>query len=509
MHFQTGSPISATEPVMPLAIERTSSAPVQVALLLLGLWGCSSSPAADSVDSAVGASSCNGKILYSLQDHSLYTNGVFPGQPNNGWRGLTKLSRVDDFSLLDMDGDGRSDLVTTKERDLKSDIGPFVLYQSKKGVFDAAARPISPLEWPGVFRGLGDVDGDGLPEILSASADPIHCLGSSGVFGYYIHITSNPNVEAWKTDLYASYTVSTFISGGCSDYNTTVYEGLPLAVAVAPLSGPGSRDLVTVLPNDLAVETFKQNADRSYAAGQSFDFDSSGDRTANGARPISFGDLNEDGNLDAVVAEDHGLVAKPCLSVLLGDGTSALKHSNSYTLDSTSAAQANAAKCSVLVEDFTGDGHVDALMACTTAMFLFTGDGHGNLSLATTTPQNWFADAVLIPMKAMDLNADAATDLFANLCFEDGVNCTLVVFLNDGRGNFKTSSKHIPAKNPRQDAVPWAGVGGALDAKGADVAILGYLNGLPDLGATPGDGMVLPSNGDGTFGAPHKSPCTE
>lgn len=102
----------------------------------------------------------------------------------------------------------------------------------------------------------------------------------------------------------------------------------------------------------------------------------------NSPQSVSVGDLNGDGNLDAVTANSGGRVA----SILLGNGTGGFQSTNSLALEGNATA--------VALRDFNGDNRLDLTAITittdsstfvTTAKFsLLLGDGRGAFTPATT-----------------------------------------------------------------------------------------------------------------------------
>ncbi len=186
-----------------------------------------------------------------------------------------------------------------------------------------------------------------------------------------------------------------------------------------------------------------------------------------------FLDVDEDGDLDVVIAVEGG---KNLL--LLNDGKGNFTHSYALT-DRVEDSE------DIGIADFNGDGHVDILFVAedTKTNELYFGDGKGNF-----TPVNARifihdrSNAVFVE----DLNLDGSPDIIIGSSIakdSEGINRFLI---NDGKGNFTDETeKRIPMiKDDTQDL------------------IMGDVNGdgFPDLVvANEDENRMYFNRGDGTF----------
>jgi hypothetical protein len=162
----------------------------------------------------------------------------------------------------------------------------------------------------------------------------------------------------------------------------------------------------------------------AHADPPSIAFPVSTDFSVGTQRPTSVadGDLNGDGHLDVVVANDNGTV-----SVLLNDGAGNFPtHKDLGTSGGTSQ--------SVAVADLNGDGHLDiaftsaTAFAVTNTVDVLLGDGTGNFG-----PENSFATGQQpFSVAVGDLNGDSHPDL----AVANANSGTASVLLGDGAGSF-------------------------------------------------------------------------
>jgi hypothetical protein len=192
---------------------------------------------------------------------------------------------------------------------------------------------------------------------------------------------------------------------------------------------------------------------------------------------LEVADLNDDGNLDVVMAFPRALGAVAGAYVTSGNGDGTFKYVPAvYTAPSTYGGLA--------LVDFNKDGRVDIVTSGGGLVSVLLRNGDGTFPF--TGPDFPVASGTLIRSLAVgDLNGDGALDVVA----PDSGGTTLNVLLGEGDGTL-LAAKQFPC-----------GVYPA-DVKVADL----NLDGLPDIVATndsgPGNAgtvAVLAGNGDGTF----------
>jgi hypothetical protein len=189
---------------------------------------------------------------------------------------------------------------------------------------------------------------------------------------------------------------------------------------------------------------------------------------------LAVADFNGNHTSDLAVIESCG-TGSGILGIYLNNGNGTFKNSANYELGAESI--------SLAVSDFNGDGHSDIAVTNRTgygsdgSVMVFLGNGDGTFRTPTVykLPGGPFGIAV------GDLNGDHHPDLVVTQFDGESV----AVFMNTGHGKFKlTNTYPVNFGEPRGPAL--AGL---------------RHNGILDLVVSAADGIdVYPGNGDGTFG---------
>jgi len=195
---------------------------------------------------------------------------------------------------------------------------------------------------------------------------------------------------------------------------------------------------------------------------------------------LAIGDLNNDGNLDVVAAEeDH-----PAISVLLGDGDGNLAPGVSYGVTGQNAA--------IAIADFNRDGAQDVAVTnpADGGIEVLLGRGDGSL----LPGRSYQAAAGAIGIAAADLNRDGIPDLVV----VNQETSAVSVFLGIGDGTFGPKRDSPAGFTPTAFTIGDFNMDGRLDVVAANPA--------PPTGG--GVLTFLPGLGDGTFGDGTQTPFT-
>ncbi len=339
-------------------------------------------------------------------------------------------------AVADVNGDGIPDLVSASDQ---ANGGLFVLLGNGDGSF----RPA--IESATGFRAsapvIADFNGDGIPDVATASGVLSISLGNGdGTF---------------KPPIFSSFPV-TVSQPAVGDLNG---DGIPDLVCVVVSSSTGNDSAVVLLGNGNG--TFKPPV---YLAG------------GLGTDTVAIADVNGDGKSDLITATDLGAVG-----VLLGNGDGTFRPANFFP--------AGQQPVDIAVADFDGDGHPDLVTANYTVggrtVSVLLGSGDGSFRLAGSYAAGPFTTAVAVG----DFNGDGRPDIVTanptGSVREDG---TATVLLGNGDGTFRVMA-------------PFAAGPGVRAVTVADL----NQDGTPDLVAPNHRGgplTVLLGNGNGTFRAP-------
>ncbi|WP_341882119.1 FG-GAP-like repeat-containing protein [Synechococcus sp. UW140] len=281
-------------------------------------------------------------------------------------------------TLGDVDGDGLLDIITANQGSNNAS----VLLGNGDGAFKAQATFATGTKPRTVT--LGDVNGDGRLDIITANRDSNNIsvlLGNgNGTF----------------------QTQSTFATGTS-----------PRSVTLGDVNGDGRLDIITANRNSYNTSVLLGNGDGTFQTQQTF---------AAGSQPQSgtLGDVNGDGKLDIITANFTSNNA----SVLLGNGN------GTFQTQATFATGINPRY--VTMGDVNADGKLDIVIANTSSAncSVLLGNGNGTFQTQATFAIGNLPSSVTLG----DLNGDGKLDIITSNEGSDDSN----VLLGNGNGTFQT-----------------------------------------------------------------------
>ena len=302
------------------------------------------------------------------------------------------------LATSDLNGDGILDFVTVLNY-----TGPIsILLGNGNGTFGAAVTNFSPM---GVSEmALGDFNSDGRPDLATAVT-----------FGNALSIRLNQT----KPSLHLSSVELLGASIQLTNPAPTAYAigNNPKNAVLNDFNGDGFPDLAIPEPflNRIAV---KLNT-HSNSFGEATNF-----MAGSGASFVAAGDLNGDGKLDLVSANNGGIAVATNVSVLLGSG-------NGSFGTATNFPTANSPQ-RVVIGDFNNDTNLDLAVGSGNVQMLL-GNGDGSFGSATT-----ISTSDSFSLVAGDFNTDNNLDLITM----DG-NFGLHFLWGNGNGTFVTNTGFV------------------------------------------------------------------
>lgn len=386
---------------------------------------------------------------------------------------------------------------------------------------------------------LGDVNGDGKPDVIVAAAcsSPALGLGIPGCpsSGYAVVVYLANGDGTFQAPLISSVTSLNIRSIAVGDFNNDgkldvavvsdcdpadctqgtvsillgagdgtftqaaqyTFDGAVLqagTAAVGDFNNDGKLDLavgigcfnlsVTGCATG-AVSVYWGNGDGTLSAPTNYP------APGNTAASLVVGDFNGDGKLDIIAGS--GVSNFSSLTILLGSGSGAFAESSvSFSFGLSSLATA----------DFNSDRKLDlAIMSYAGSLTILTGNGDGTFQVAETVPTG-LGNAVTngSSIAIADLNGDGKPDLTVSGTFGPSSVNGVQVFLNDGSGNFTTGASY-PLAGWEYASI----VAADFNSDGKiDVVMASECSESPTPGNHCPDGSidVLLGNGDGTFQGP-------
>jgi Bacterial Ig-like domain (group 3)/FG-GAP-like repeat/FG-GAP repeat len=368
-------------------------------------------------------------------------------------------------TVSDLDGDGNADIYAglanggSYSADFDNPSQSYVLMGHGDGTFSGAPTSL------GMYNGanLVDVNGDGLPDLITNTAGPTNTAGSS--FIVQLGTTAGAFNPVSTITAPASFTLNgTTITGA----NTTSVS----AYAAGDINGDGKADLAFA---DNGLNTTPGNQTPLPVYFTSF---SKGDGTFATPSAFAFPQVAPAGDFD-----------------------------NGLMVSGMQIAAFTASKHNDLIFTFSdqiGGTAVANPYVAGFALLPGNGDGTFKAPVITTTFSSATANATTLPpqiVNAADFNGDGEADLLVavpNFTIATGAGSALELFLSKGDGTFKAPVTITNAPNPDvngSEPVPCTVADFNKDGK-LDVACLG------ETSASQAQLGISLGNGDGTFAAP-------
>ena len=450
---------------------------------------------------------CN--LVYLGNDDGTFSNGI----------PFTAPGPVDFLTLGDLNRDGYPDIVAIKQYLNGEDpkLGPvYVLYGNGDGTFQAAVQIHSDVGTLLPAAAIGDVNGDGLPDIaVLGSTGLLGILTNNGSQGFRLARTqpvtwqySLPWGAVALADLNGDRRLDIIATGNASPWFSVLFQHqagfdnvrtVPLAVAQsstsynaipvqqADFNGDGLPDLAFVADQDMTISitTMLRTGDPSNPFVP-------GPRTpiafppgANGLNGVTSGDFNRDGKPDIAI----------CFSAISGPGISGIVKVYLGNGDGTFTPAPGSVDLPVVAfqmvaADFNGDGKQDLAFSSGSVAL---GNGDGTFG----APIQFFSsnfNQYAVWLGTADFNHDGKPDLAFQVCQGCDLSPPLLIYLGNGDGTFQNAQMGFSV-----GGFPWAMPVLADFNKDSVLDVLSA-NYVPDIAFAL---TYLQGLGDGTFAAAH------
>jgi hypothetical protein len=402
--------------------------------------------------------------------------------------GFTFTFPVSSVAVSDLRGNGKQDVVAL------SGEGLAVLLGNGDGTVQSPTFVDAGPTFATSFV-VGDFNGDGKPDIVtstsagqSGGSDSVNVLvgNGDGTFQAPTGMSLGETASALaagdfrgdgKLDLVMAAPNTVTVLPGNGNGTFAAAPSLPANVfprasAAGDFNGDGKPDLVVAGDNGVVV--FLNNGNGTFRAGPTL--------TVNGTPDsVVVGDFNHDGKQDFAVGTELGAV-----SVFLGNGDGTFQNPKVFQLSGSNSLQ------TLVAGDFNHDGKLDLAVLSTSqdssetsSVTVFQGQGNGTFTQGQTLNVGTNAEGLAVS----DFNGDGKPDLVTTSFLPDGTR-NVEVLLGNGNGTFQKPVITTPGLSASFVAT------GDFNGDGkADLVLV-------DTFSTDNSVMVLPGNGNGTFGKP-------
>jgi hypothetical protein len=372
------------------------------------------------------------------------SNGTFQPFKNYNLGGQTPIT----LAVADLNGDGIQDIVTANGQFADNSVS--VLMGNGDGTF-GASHVYTAGESP-VALAVGDFNGDGIPDVVTANSGPF--LAPAGSVSLLLGngdgtLLASPDlvVPGPGPSVEADFTGDgipdlAVISTSPSYSGVYIFPGLGNGEFAAPILTPAISQ-----PTALAIGDFAGNHIMDLAVASADGVSillGTGNGTFGtpqlypaGTSPawVAVDDFNGDGILDLAVADSS---SSGGVSILLGNGNG--------TFGSATSVSAGGAATYVATGDFNGDHKEDLAVVngpSNTVSVLF-GNGNGSFGAATSYKTEVGPSSVGVG----DFNGDHKLDLAIPTFFGSGASSQLSVLLNGGTGAFRLAGAYSTDSRP-------------------------------------------------------------
>lgn len=346
--------------------------------------------------------------------------------------------------LADLNGNGELDIVTGNDQSLDISV---LTADGDGGFVSGESYPVGDVTTFNVKVAVGDVTGNGHPDIVAAgfrTQDVLVFQGDgSGEFAEPAIHSAGAGISPWSltlgdvdgdghSDIVTANgdnnNVSVLLSDGAGGFAQAANfpaGQFPNTVVVGDVTDDGHPDIVTANGASGDVSVLEGDGDGQFSAPRHLAIGAD-----NTPQSVIIADATGNGHADIVIANESvgsfglGGGTPGNVAILEGDGAGGFADVQEWVLNEDSGRAQ-----SVAVRDITGSGHADLIVTQPTGnrVSLFAGDGAGGFSEPVDTPAGYGPN----PLAVADVSGDGNLDVVVL----NSVGEKISVLPGDGAGN--------------------------------------------------------------------------
>lgn len=292
-----------------------------------------------------------------------------------------------------------------------------------------------------IATAIGDVNGDGKADVVTAGGGVASVFLNSGTGGFLNKVNYSPGAAPdgvvigdvngdGRADLavanYSGNSVSILLNKGNGTFATKAdypTGAAPQGISIGDLNGDGKLDIATANNSATTVSVLLNNGDGTFATNVDY-------TVGSGPISVAIGDVNGDGYADLAVLNS----STPSVSILTNKGNGTFNTNVDYTTGSNPQV--------VLLGDLNGDKKLDMAVDNygTDRISVFINNGNGTFA----TKVDYTTGSGPYTLAMGDVNGDGKPDLATT----NVTSSTLSVLMNKGSGTFATKVDYPTASNP-------------------------------------------------------------